>query len=124
MNTEYSGEIFQVLSCISLFACMEMREETKNTVYLFGQSGTQLKTEGMHQHREKLCEDLNGSLFFFITRYRMNTKTVILVVLVTALAIAICSASRGSDVEDMPYRQLLHELRKKGTDMRKRFGEV
>lgn len=53
----------------------------------------------------------------------MNTKTVVLVVLVTALATAICSANRGFD-EDMPYRQLLRELRKKGTDMRKRFGEV
>lgn len=54
----------------------------------------------------------------------MNTKTVVLVVLVTALATAICSANRGFRDEDMPYRQLLRELRKKGTDMRKRFGEV
>jgi len=58
-----------------------------------------------------------------LSRYRMNTKIVTLVVLVTALVAAICSASRSSD-EDMPYRQRLRELRKKGTDLRRRFNEV
>lgn len=65
----------------------------------------------------------NGNLFFFITRSRMNPKTVILIVFVTTLASAICSAIRGSD-EDMSYRQLLRELRKKGAAIHRRFDEV
>ncbi|KAJ7387365.1 hypothetical protein OS493_004359 [Desmophyllum pertusum] len=54
---------------------------------------------------------------------RMNLKTAIVIVLVTALTTAVCSASRGID-EDIPYRQLLRELRKKGTSMRRAFDEA
>lgn len=53
----------------------------------------------------------------------MNFKTTIVIVLVSVLTTAICSASGGSD-EYMPYRQLLRELRKKGTGVRRRLDQV
>ncbi|XP_078361393.1 uncharacterized protein LOC144645718 [Oculina patagonica] len=53
----------------------------------------------------------------------MNFKTTIVIVLVSVLTTAICSDSGGSD-EYMPYRQLLRELRKKGTGVRRRLDQA
>ena len=43
----------------------------------------------------------------------MNTKTIIVIVLIAVSAAAVCSASRLSR-KDMLYRQFLRELYKKG----------